>query len=250
MLSQSPCRFSYVVAHKLCGFKQNFRCVILYFAVKPAHNACKSNGFVAVAYDEIFRIKLEFVSVERRNLFTVLSSAYQYLSARKRPQIEGVHRLSEFKQNKVRNIDYVVYRTQSAQRKLLFKPTGGRGNFNVLYVMSDISRAKLRRKVRNFYFGIIAFDCVKRTVGLSYRFSQNRRNFACDSENTLAVGSVCGYRNIENVVVKSENGLYVATVFAVGRKNKKPAVVAAFEHISVYAQFRTGTKHTVGLYTA
>ena len=111
--------------------------------------------------------------------------------------------------------------------------------------MSYIPLAKFGRRIRNLDIFVISFDGFIRKIRQSYIFPEYGRDFARNSQNTLAVGSVSGNSYIENIIVESEQRFYVRAVFRIGGQYKQSAIIASVEHIAVDAELGTGTEHTV-----
>ena len=86
-----------------------------------------------------------FLFVKRGDCFTVVCAADDYRLAIKRIKVVCVHRLSDFKQNVIRNVNYRVNRRKTAYGKSAFHPLR---TFKVLYlvnVIAEIARAKVKR---------------------------------------------------------------------------------------------------------
>ncbi len=116
--------------------------------------------------------------------------------------------------------------------------------------MPYISLAQFGRKVGYFNLLVLTLNRIKRIIGFFYGFFKNRRNLARDSENALAVRSVSGNSYIENVIVQSQQRLYVCAVFGIVGQYQQSAIIPAVEHIAVDSELRARTEHTLGLYSA
>ena len=69
----------------------------------------------------------------------------------------------------------------------------------------------LKAILRDFGFGIIGCRHLK-------RLAKHCSHFSCHTENTLAVRTVCGKRNIKNPVIQSGDFLYIiARIYVFGK---------------------------------
>ena len=87
-------------------------------------------------------------------------------------------------------------------------------------------------------------------VGSPDGCSEYCRNFPCDTENTLAVGSVGSYRNIEDIIVNAEDGLNVRSDLCIVREHKESVVACTRVHVLTHTELRTGAEHTEGIISA
>ena len=112
--------------------------------------------------------------------------------------------------------------------------------------MTDISRAKIRCRnadiERNSDFRL----SIVKSRFLDW-FSENRSNLSCDTEDTLAVRTVCGDGDIEDIVIETQDRLDIRTRNAVFRKNEKSVITGTREHILGNTDLYTGAEHTVGI---
>ena len=115
--------------------------------------------------------------------------------------------------------------------------------------MSDIAGAKIGSLNGHVEIKICAvLDVVK--GGHLELLAQNCRNLASDTDNALAIGAVCSNSNVENVVIKTENGLYVGAQGCVCGKHKQTVVACAGVHILGNADLNARAKHTLGINSA
>ena len=240
---------SYVVAGKLCRFEHNGLRGILDLGVKTAHNTCKRNGSVTVADNQVCGSKLEFLFVKRRDLLALRRTANDDLRVLKICHIKSVHRLTEFLENVVGNIHHVGDRVYSDKRQTAAHPRGRLTYLNVGNVVSDIAGAKIGSLNGHVEIKICTvLDVVK--GGHLELLAQNCRNLAGDTDNALAVGTVCGNSNVKNVVIKTENGLYVGAQGCVCGKHKQTVVACAGVHILGNTDLNARAKHTLGINSA
>ena len=96
--------------------------------------------------------------------------------------------------------------------------------------MTDVSGAKIRSGYSDVEVDLNIALCVIKSRLLN-GLAKNCSNLTCDTEDRLAVRSVCRDGNVENIIVKAKDRLYVCTRNGVSRKNQKSVVACAGEHI-------------------
>ena len=115
--------------------------------------------------------------------------------------------------------------------------------------MSDITRTKIRSRYADVEIDLFAgFGEIK--CGLLNGLAEDSRNFPCDTEDALAVRSVGCDGNIENIIVKAENGLNIASGNAVFGKDKEAVVSCTGEHILSNADLNTRAEHAERIVTS
>ena len=87
-------------------------------------------------------------------------------------------------------------------------------------------------------------------IGRFERLIQNRRHFSCDTENTLAIGTVCRNGNIKNPIVKTDNFLDILAHGCVLCQVKQAVYFRSGIEIVVDAKFFARAKHTEGFHAA
>jgi len=142
-LSERAGSFSYAVAREFCRLEKYFFRILLYFAVKTAHDPRKRNAAFAVANEQIVFMEHKFLFIERNDLFAFLCASHVHLAAAQEVTVERVHGLTEFQQYKVGDIDDIRNRADSAQRQTATHPLRRFADFNILYVMTDIARTEI-----------------------------------------------------------------------------------------------------------
>ena len=96
---------SYVIAREFRRFEIHVLRVVRNAAVQAAHNPCERNGLVAVANHQVFGAKGEFLFIERDNFFAYRRTAYDNLLACNIIRIKCVHRLADFQEYEIRDIN-------------------------------------------------------------------------------------------------------------------------------------------------
>ena len=160
-----------------------------------------------------------------------------------------MQRLSHFHQNVVRDVDEIVDGTQSDVTQAVAHPVGRRLDFNVVDYRSGVSAAifvlnfcgkALDIRLYRMIFDRRVFDFL----------SENGCNFARNSDNRLAIGSICRYRNVKNVFVEAQNLFNINAERGVFGQNKYSVDFGALYNAVVYTEFASGTEHSVAGYAS
>ena len=144
-LTERAGRLTDIVARKLCSFKEDICSRILDFGVQTAHDTCQRNRLVTVTDDEVFGGELEFLFIERNDRFAFLCTADNDLGVFQIVQIKRVHRLSEFLENIVRDIDNIGNCVDADKRQSSSHPCRRRLDLDIGNIVRDIARAEIGR---------------------------------------------------------------------------------------------------------
>ena len=162
-----------------------------------------------------------------------------------------MHGLSGFQHYKVGDVNNIVNGAHTALFKGVAQPFGRWRNFNVFNHRAHITRTKV--VVFNLYADIIvnvvALFC-KRGSGQLKGFVKHRRRFAGNTYNALAVGTVGGNFEVDNIVVKPQNIAHIGAGGVAVVHNHNAVDLGVFEVSRRKSQFAARTQHTAAFNTA
>ena len=230
------------------ALEQQLGGIALDLAVEAAHDAGQRDRLLGVADDQIVGIEGEFLLVQRGDLLALVGAADDDAAARDVGQVEGVHGLADLDQGVVRDVDDVVDRAQAGERQMAAHPAGAFARMDVADVVGEVARAEVGR-----------FDAdVDGRVGLGRageigrghleRLVQQRGDLAVDAQNALAVGAVRGDRDVEDIVIETDDLADVAAGDGVriAVHDEQAVDLRARIPVVVQAELSARAHHTVG----
>ena len=220
-------------------------------AVKTAHNARDSQRFFGVGDDKDVVVEVVRRVVERGDSFAFFRATDDNAMTCDFFVIEGVHRLTEFDKNIVCDIDDVIDRFDADRAKSVLNDFGTFANFDVFDGFCHITRAKV-------CVGNLNVQQIKDTFrrcgvtcdGRFHGFVKDCADFTRDTPYTVAVGTVCRDRNVQNDVGAAENFVDVDADFRVGFQNKNAVDVRAFVIGVGQTEFTAAAKHSERFHAA
>ena len=188
------------------GFKDNGRGIVLDLAVCAAHNACDGNGLFAVGNDEHIGFEISFLIVERHELFFVACGSDLDVLAVKTSVVEGVHRLTVFEHDVVRDIYDIIDGTNARCAKSHTEPKRRGCDLYVLYDTRAVTEA---------FFCVMDGD-IDIICNIVARFLDGGcgdlrglfkacRAFSCKTDNGKTVGAVRGDLKFDRLIAHTEN---------------------------------------------
>ena len=245
MLTERTSGLADVVAHELCGFKHHIGGVILDLGIQTAHDACERNRLLTVTDHKMIRIQLEFLFIERDNRLILLCSADDDLSVRKLTQIECVHRLTDFLEDIVRDIDDIGDGADADECQSAAHPLRRLRNLHITDIVCLITRAEIRCLDR--HFEAVETGSIRRIVNSRHfeRLAECRCNLTRNAEDAHAVRTVCGDRNIVEPVIQPGHFLDIGTDRRILRQHEQTAVIRARIEVVIQTDLHAGAEHTL-----
>ena len=160
-----------------------------------------------------------------------------------------MHRLTEFFQNIVCNVNDIGNRIDANKRKSSSHPCGCSINLDVGNIMCNITRAEVGCFDGDMKGNITSVFGVGQ-IGHLERLFQYSRNFSCDTDDRLAVGTVCRDADIENIVIQPQNRLDIGAERCICGQNEQSVVAGTRIHVLGDTEFCSGAEHTVGFLSA
>ena len=162
-----------------------------------------------------------------------------------------MHRLSDFRQHIVCDVDDIVYWTDTHCAQTGFDSLRGRENPYVSHSARHISGTKFGIEHLNghhffdagacgniIYFGFAAIDF------------ESDRHFLCQFVNAVAVGTVRRHADVQNHVVIAQRFESVGTEFLSFGESDNVAALLSRHVVDGYAQFFQTAQHTFGFHSA
>ena len=153
--------------------------------------------------------------------------------------------MTDFQKNIVCDINNRVNRAETAHGKSALHPLRA---FKVLYiinVVTEIARAQILVDNLNRDIAVSFFGAVVGIIGCFERLFEERRNLARDTENRLTIGTICGNRDIENVVVQAEIFHDILADGSVLGENENSVYGSALNPVVVNSKLAARAEHTV-----
>ena len=229
--------------HHLGGGVQNLR-------IQTTHDTGQGYGFYTVADHQVGVIQSEFFAVQSHDLLAVMSAAYIDRIAFQIVIIEGVHGLTHFLQYIVGNINNVGDGIDTHQSQTAFHPSGRFTDLYIIYIVSHVARTQIGSIYGNgeTFFSNSSFGVIQ--SGSLQLFTKSSSHFTGNTENALAVCTVCIDGDVEHPIVQTQQRLNISTDLSIFRQNQQTIVTGTGIQILCQTQFNTGAQHTMGLIAA
>ena len=172
---------------------------------KATHNTAKTGSLFGITDGNHSGGQLTLLAVEGNELFALLSTAHNQSVACNLVGIISMHRLAQLQHNIVGNVNYIADGAHAAGTQTALHPFGRRHDFDVLQYTGSKAGAQLR--CVNFYVYIIAcLTCgsfLNVHSGHFQRATGDSADFACQTDNAEAVGTVAGQVDIDNGIIQA-----------------------------------------------
>ena len=235
-----------VVMSELRCLEHDRRGGIQDLGIETAHDACQCDRLLPITDNKVFCGQCELFLIEGNDLLAFFCTADMDLAAFKIREIESMHRLAEFLKDIVRNIYDIGDRGASDESQTALHPCRRLSDLDIGNIVADISRAQILCRYadieRDLHIGLGIVEC-----RLFERLAENGSDFTCNTEDALAVRTVCRDRDIEDIVIEPQDRLYIRTRFRIFRKYQKSVITGTREHILTDTDLDAGAEHTIGI---
>ncbi|CCJ83891.1 conserved hypothetical protein [Cronobacter dublinensis 582] len=195
------------------AFQQHIAGFTVHTGVFAAENTAHRERFFMVRDDQRIGVQRRLIAVEQRQRLALFRHAH-HDAAIDAVKVEGVHRLTQLKQDVVGDVNHGVDRADTAAAQFFTHPQRGRrGHVDAFHNAAQVARAGIsgvnlnRQRVVD---GRRDRRDGRRVQGLRVQ----HRDIARHADNAEAVGTVRGNANFDGVIVKLQ---IIADVSADGR---------------------------------
>ena len=247
VLAQSAAGLTDGVAGEGSALEEQAGGVVVHAGVCTAHDAGQSHRLLCVADDQIVGVQGELLLIEGGDLLAFHGAADGDAAAGDLVQIESVHGLAHLQQGVVGNIDHIADGAQAAQGQMALHPAGRLAHPDVADVVCHVAGAEVRSLHLHADRLVGVADGVVVHGGHVQRLAEDSGHLAGDAQHRLAVGTVCGDGDVEDVVIQTHHRGDVGAGDGVLGQDEQAVDLRAREQVIVQAQLLAGAEHAVGL---
>ena len=172
---------------------------------EAAHNTTKTGSLFGITDGNHCGGQLALLAVEGNELFAFLSTAHNQSMACNLIGIISMHRLAQLQHNIVGNVNYVADGAHAAGTQTALHPFGRRHDFDILQHAGSKAGAQLWCVNFNVYI-IACLTCgsfLNVHSGHFQRATGDSADFARQTDNAEAVGTVAGQVDIDNGIIQA-----------------------------------------------
>ena len=201
VLAQSAAGLAHAVAGKSGTLEQQAGGIFVHAGVGTTHDAGQCHRLFGVADDQVIGVQGEFLLIQGDDLFAIVGTAHVDGAAGDLVQVKGVHGLAHFQQGVVGDIHHIADGAQAAQSQMALHPAGRLAHADVADIVCHIARAQVGRFHLDGDGRIRLADSFVVHGGHVQRLAEDGGHLAGDAQHGLAVGTVCGDGDVEDVVI-------------------------------------------------
>ena len=248
VLAQSAAGLTDGVAGEGSALEEQAGGVVVHAGVCTAHDAGQSHRLLCVADDQIVGVQGELLLVQRDDLFALVGAAHINGAAGDLVQVKGVHGLAHFQQGVVGDIHHIADGAQAAQSQMALHPAGRLAHADVAHIVCHVAGAQVRSLHLDGDGRIRLADSLVVHGGHVQGLAEDGGHLAGDAQHRLAVGTICGDGDVEDVVIQTHHRGDVGAGDGVLGQDEQAVDLRAREQVIIEAQLLTGAQHTVGLH--
>ena len=158
-----------------------------------------------------------------------------------------MHGLAHLQQGVVGNIDHIADGAQAAQGQMALHPAGRLAHPDVADVVCHVAGAEVRSLHLHADRLVSVADGVVVHGGHVQGLAEDSGHLAGDAQHGLAVGTVCGDGDVEDVVIQTHHRGDVGAGDGVLGQDEQAVDLRTREQVIVQAQLLAGAEHTIGL---
>ena len=159
-----------------------------------------------------------------------------------------MHGLAHFQQGVVGDIHHVADGAQAAQGQMTLHPAGRLAHPDIADVVCHVAGAEVRSLHLHTDRLVGVADGVVVHGGHVQRLAEDSGHLAGDAQHGLAVGTVCGDGDVEDVVIQTHHRGDVGAGDGILGQDEQAVDLRAREQVIVQTQLCAGAQHTVGLH--